>query len=137
MKPVLFLLIALAALSLNAAADEPNAAAQPVRNIMERHDQSGVPGKEIVIGTATLPAGSTIGYHTHPGDEAGYVLKGNLILKTQGQPDRALKAGDSFFNPRGAVHSLVVAPGSDGGMAVSSWIVDKGVPMATPVTTAK
>jgi quercetin dioxygenase-like cupin family protein len=60
------------------------------------------------------------------------VLKGNLILKTKGQPDRALKPGDSFFNPRGAVHSLVTAPGSDGGMAVSSWIVDKGQPLATP-----
>jgi quercetin dioxygenase-like cupin family protein len=130
-------LIAVAALSLNAAADESKPAAEPVRNIMERHDQSGVPGKEIVIGTATLPPGSAIGYHTHPGDEASYVLKGNLILKTQGQPDRALKAGDSFFNPRGAVHSLVAAPGADGGMAVSAWIVDKGVPMATPVPAAK
>ena len=130
-------LLAIAALSLNAAADEPKAAAQPVRNIMERHDQSGVAGKEIVIGTATLPPGSAIGYHTHPGDEAGYVLKGNLILKTQGQSDRNLKAGDSFYNPRGAVHSLVVAPGSDGGMAVSAWIVDKGAPMATPVAAAK
>jgi quercetin dioxygenase-like cupin family protein len=135
MKPIHLSLIAIAALSLNAAADEPKAA-QPVRNIMEHHDQSGVPGKEIVIGTATLPPGSAIGYHTHPGDEAGYVLKGNLILKTQGQPDRALKAGDSFFNPRGAVHSLVAAPGSDG-MAASAWIVDKGVPLATPVPAAK
>jgi quercetin dioxygenase-like cupin family protein len=135
MKLIPASLIAIAILSLNATADEPTA--QPARNIMERHDQSGVPGKEIVIGTATLPAGSVIGYHTHPGDEAGYVLKGNLILKTQGQPDRALKAGDSFFNSRGAVHSLAAAPGSDGGMAVSTWIVDKGVPMATPVPTAK
>jgi quercetin dioxygenase-like cupin family protein len=130
-------LMVIAALSLNAAAEEPKAAAQPVRNIMERHDQSGVPGKEIVIGTATLPPGSLIGYHTHPGDEAGYVLKGNLILKTQGQPDRHLKPGDSFFNPRGAIHSLAVAPGSDGGMAVSAWIVDKGEPMATPSPAAK
>jgi quercetin dioxygenase-like cupin family protein len=138
MKPIHLSLIAVAALSLNAAADESKpAAAQPVRNIMERHDQSGVPGKEIVIGTATLPPGSAIGYHTHPGDEAGYVLKGNLILKTQGQPDRALKAGDSFFNPRGAVHSLAVAPGPDGGMAVSAWIVEKGEPLATPVPAAK
>jgi quercetin dioxygenase-like cupin family protein len=137
MKPVHLSLIAVAVLSLNAAADEPKSAAQPARNIMERHDQSGVPGKEIVIGTATLPAGSVIGYHTHPGDEAGYVLKGNLILKTQGQPDRALKPGDSFFNARGAVHSLAVAPGSDGGMAVSAWIVDKAQPMATPVPAAK
>src|ERR1700743_3949740 len=129
MKPAHLLLIGAAALGLNAAADEPKAAAAaPVRNILEKHDQSGVPGKEIVIGTATLPPGSAIGYHTHPGDEAGYVLKGNLILKTQGQPDRALQPGDSFFNPRGAVHSLMVAPGSDGGMAVCSWIGCKGRP---------
>jgi quercetin dioxygenase-like cupin family protein len=137
MKLVHLSLIAVAVLSLNATADEPKSAAQPARNIMERHDQSGVPGKEIVIGTATLPAGSVIGYHTHPGDEAGYVLKGDLILKTQGQPDRALKPGDSFFNARGAVHSLAVAPGSDGGMAVSAWIVDKGQPMATPAPASK
>ena len=132
MKPLYLSLIAVAVLSLNAAADEPKSGAQPVRTILERHDQSGVPGKEIVIGTAMLPPGSAIGYHTHPGDEAGYVLKGNLILKTQGQPDRPLKAGDSFFNPRGAVHSLVAAPGGEGGTAVSSWIVDKGQPLATP-----
>jgi quercetin dioxygenase-like cupin family protein len=131
MKLLHLSLLAIAIISLNAAADEPSAGPQPVRTVLERHDQSGVPGKEIVIGTATLPAGSGIGYHTHPGDEAGYVVKGNLILKTKGQPDRALKAGDSFFNPRGAVHSLVAAPGSDG-MAVSSWIIDKGQPLATP-----
>jgi quercetin dioxygenase-like cupin family protein len=125
-------LIAVVALTLNAAADEPKASAQPVRTVFERHDQSGVPGKEIVIGSAMLPADTSIGYHTHPGDEAGYVLKGTLILKTRGQPDRLLKAGDSFFNPRGAVHSLVAAPGGDGGTAVSAWIVDKGQPLATP-----
>jgi quercetin dioxygenase-like cupin family protein len=104
-----------------------------VRTLFERHDQSGVPGKEIVIGSAMVPAGAAIGYHTHPGDEAGYVLKGSLILKVRGQPDRLLKAGDSFFNPRGAVHSVVAPPGGDGGTAVSAWIVEKGQPLATPV----
>ena len=132
MKVIHSALIAVVALTVNAAADEPKAAAQPVRTIFERHDQSGVPGKEIVIGSAMLPTGTAIGYHTHPGDEAGYVIKGTLILKTRGQPDRMLKAGDSFFNPRGAVHSLVAAPGGDGGTAVSAWIVDTGQPLATP-----
>jgi len=132
MKLMHISLFAVVALTVNASADEPKASAQPVRTIFERHDQSGVPGKEIVIGSAMLPAGTAIGYHTHPGDEAGYVLKGTLILKTRGQPDRLLKAGDSFFNPRGAVHSLVAAPGGDGGTAVSAWIVDKGQPLATP-----
>jgi quercetin dioxygenase-like cupin family protein len=133
MKLMQISLIAIAILSVNATADEAKAPAQVVRNIMERHDQSGVPGKEIVIGTATLPAGSSIGFHTHPGDESGYVLKGSVILKTQGQPDRVLKAGDSFFIPRGAVHSVVALPNGEGGVAVSSWIVDKGQPLATPV----
>jgi quercetin dioxygenase-like cupin family protein len=125
------------ALVVNATADEPKAngyaKAQVVRNIMERHDQSGVPDKEIVIGTASFPPGSSIGFHTHPGDESGYVLSGSIILKTQGQPDRVLKAGDSFFNPRGAIHSVVALPTGEGGVAVSSWIVDKGQRLATPV----
>jgi quercetin dioxygenase-like cupin family protein len=127
-------LIAVVALAMNADADEPNTSAQPVRTILERHAQSDVtPAKEIVLGTAMLPAGSAIGYHTHPGDESGYVLKGTLILKVRGQPDRQLKAGDSFFNPRGVIHSLIAAPGGDGGTAVSTWIIDKGQPLATPV----
>ena len=134
MKMTYMLLIAAAALTMNAAADESKSSAQPVRNIFERHDQSNVtPAKEILIGSATLPAGSVIGYHTHPGDEAGYVLKGSLILKVKGQPDRVLKAGDSFFNPRGAIHSVMAPADGDGATAVSTWIVDKGQPLATPV----
>ena len=100
------------------------------RTLFDHHDQSEVLGKEIVTGTAELPPGSVIGWHVHPGDEAGYVLRGNLILKTRGQPDRQLKVGDYFFNARGAVHSLMAAPTSKGGMAYSTWIVDKGKPLA-------
>jgi quercetin dioxygenase-like cupin family protein len=127
-------LLAAVALTMSAAADEAKPSAQPVRNILERHDQSNVtPAKEMLIGTATLPAGATIGFHTHPGDEIGYVLKGSMTLKVRGQQDRVLKAGDSFFNPRGAVHSVTAEPGGDGATAVSTWIIDKGQPIATPV----
>lgn len=132
MKFAYMSLITLCALGVAAAADEPKTAAQPVRTILERHDQAGVPGKEIVSGSAVLPAGTAIGYHTHPGDEAGFVLKGTLIWRVQGQPDRMLKAGDSFFNPRGSVHGVAAAPGGDGATAVSAWIIDKGQPLATP-----
>jgi len=133
MKLVTICWAAIMTLTLNAAANETKPPAQVVRNILERHDQSGVPGKEIVIGTAAFPPGSSIGYHTHAGDESGYVAAGSLILKTQGQPDRVLKAGDTFFNPRGAVHSVVALPSGEGGVAVSNWIVDKDQPLATPV----
>jgi quercetin dioxygenase-like cupin family protein len=123
-------LIAAATLSVGAVADD--AKPQPQRAVLERHDQADVPGKEIVVGTATLPPGSVIGFHVHPGDEAGYVLKGSVIWKTRGKPDKTLKAGDSFFNPRGAVHSIVATEAGEA-MVVSTWIVDKGKPLATPV----
>lgn len=114
------------------AQDAPSAAPQAKRTVLDTHDQSGVPGKEIVIGTAELPAGAVIGWHSHEGDGSGYVLRGNLVLKTRGKPDQLLKAGDHFFNERGAVHSLAAAPGSEGGAALSTWIVDKGKPLAQP-----
>jgi quercetin dioxygenase-like cupin family protein len=131
-------MIAILCVSLNAlaAAPETSPASAPaaVRTILERHDQTGVPGKEILLGTAVLPGGSAIGFHTHPGDEFGYVLQGPLVLKTTGQPDRILKSGDTFFNARGVVHSLATMPGGEGGTAVSTWIVDKGEPLASPAT---
>src|SRR5258708_19431621 len=99
MKSMHIALFAVVALTVNASADEPKPSAQPVRTIFERHDQSGVPGKEIVIGSAMLPAGTSIGYHTHPGDEAGYFLKGTLILKTRGQPARVPQPSSSFSHP--------------------------------------
>jgi quercetin dioxygenase-like cupin family protein len=123
-------LVVIVAWSLGAVADE--SAPQAQRNILERHDQAGVPDKEIVIGTATLPPGSTIGFHIHPGDEVGYVLKGTLIWKIKGQPDKTLKAGDTFFNPRGAAHSVSAAAGGEGATVVSTWIIDKGKPFASP-----
>ncbi|HEX7815037.1 cupin domain-containing protein [Dyella sp.] len=125
-----FSLLLLAAASVALA--DTTAPPQARRTVLDRHDQTGVDGKEIILGTAELPAGAVIGWHSHHGDESGYVLKGNLILKTQGKPDQVLKAGDHFFNASGAVHSLMAAPGTEGGTAVSTWIVDKGKPLAEP-----
>jgi quercetin dioxygenase-like cupin family protein len=130
MKSFPLFIIAAVLFAQNAGSNDVKPGA-PVRTIFEQHDQSGVTGKEIVIGTAMLPAGSAIGYHTHPGDESGYVLKGTLIWKVKGLPDKPLKTGDSFFNPRGSVHSIVGGP--DGATALSTWIVDKDQPLATGV----
>src|SRR5262249_36888939 len=113
-------------------ADAPMAA-EAKRTILDRHDLSGVAGKEVILGTAELPAGAVIGWHVHDGDESGYVLNGHLVLKAMGQPDRVMKAGDYFFNPSGLVHSLAAEPGTDGGTALSTWIVAKGKPLAQPV----
>jgi hypothetical protein len=54
-------LMAVVVLSLSARADQPTDAPQAARTLLERHDLSGVKGKEVILGTATLPAGGIIG----------------------------------------------------------------------------
>jgi quercetin dioxygenase-like cupin family protein len=103
---------------------------QVQRNVFGHYDQAGVTGKEIVTGTVTLAPAAEVAFHTHPGEEAGYVVKGTLTWKVRGQPDKVLKAGDAFFNPRGSAHSIV--GGVDGATAFSVWVVDKGKPMSEP-----
>ena len=119
-----------------AAAAWPNgihcAEPQGKRTILERHDQSAVEGKEIISGTAELPPGASIGWHVHPGDEVGIILEGSLIMHVRGQADRELRAGDHYFTPRGVVHSVSSAPGAGKAVAFSTWVVDKGKPLAEP-----
>jgi quercetin dioxygenase-like cupin family protein len=123
------LIVAALGVAAHAQDNKPATAAEPKRSILGRLDQSGVDGKEIVLGTVELPQGVTIGWHSHPGDEAGYILRGSIVWKVRGQPDRELKAGDHFFNPRGSVHSVTsLEPAA----VVSTWIVDKGKPMSEP-----
>ena len=129
------LIVAALALAFSASAfcedtKSPTSAAEVKRTVLEKHDQSGVEGKEIITGTAEFPKGGVIGFHTHDGDEAGYIVKGEVIWRVKGQPDKTLKAGDHFFNPRGSAHSVVAS--GDGGTVFSTWIVDKGKPLATP-----
>jgi quercetin dioxygenase-like cupin family protein len=124
------LVAAIATLLVEVVAQE--AKPQVTRAILERHDETGVPGREIVLGTAELSPGAEVPWHTHFGEEAGYVLKGELILSIRGQRDTHLRAGDHFFNPRGVAHSLHAAPGTAGGVALSTWVVDKGKPLVEP-----
>lgn len=119
-------------LALLACASAQADPAAPVRTILERHTLSGVPGKEVILGTAELPAGATIGWHTHRGEETGYVLRGSLVWRLSGQPDRLLKTGDHFINPMGSAHSVSTAADGEGALVISTWIVDADRPLAEP-----
>src|SRR6187200_675816 len=56
-------------------------------------------GYKTVTGLAEVAPGHASGMHTHPGVETGYVLDGEVLMIVEGQPDRTLKAGDSFVIP--------------------------------------
>jgi quercetin dioxygenase-like cupin family protein len=116
-------LVALAAPAF--AADAP----APVRTILQRGPISGATGEEVVIASATFAPGAKLAWHTHPGEETGVVVSGVLILEEAGQPTQMLKAGQSYFIPRGTRHQASAAEDTH---VVAVYTVDKDKPLATP-----
>jgi quercetin dioxygenase-like cupin family protein len=99
------------------------------RTLLQRIDTD--PGHEAVTAIAEIAAGGQSGRHTHPGTESGYVLEGQGTLEIDGQPARPIKAGDSFTIPRETVHNAKVS-GDSGFKVISTYVVDKGKPLASP-----
>jgi quercetin dioxygenase-like cupin family protein len=91
-----------------------------------------VPGTsfETVIAIAEISPNVAIGRHTHFGVESGYVLEGELTFMVEGQPEKILKVGESYFVPNGAVHDA--RTGAAGGKVIASYVVEKGKPLASP-----
>ena len=91
-----------------------------------------VPGTnyETVIGMAEIVPNVNIGKHTHPGPESGYMLDGDMTLLVDGQPPLALKAGESYKIPSGAVHDAKT--GAKGAKVIATYVVEKGKPLASP-----
>ena len=100
------------------------------RTVVERSDVS-VPGREAVIVHVEIAPGGRAGRHTHPGEEISYVLEGTGELLIDGKPARALKAGDGFVVPAGAIHDARNT-GTQPLKVVAIYLVEKGKPMATP-----
>jgi quercetin dioxygenase-like cupin family protein len=87
-------------------------------------------GYNVVSFIAEIPEGC-VGRHTHPGVESTYVMEGEAILKVAGQPDRTLKAGDSFQIPPGVPHDACATKGQSY-KSLATLIVEKGKPAASP-----
>ena len=91
-----------------------------------------VPGTqyETIIGIAEIGPNTLIGRHTHPGPESGYMLEGEMVLMIDGQPDRTVKAGESYQVPPGAVHDGKSGP--KGAKVIATYVIEKGKPLASP-----
>lgn len=119
----------------NPAASQQNASnatsqTQPIkRTPLQRFDVPGT-GYETVIGLAEIAPSSAIGRHTHPGPESGYLIEGSFELVIDGEPPRALKAGDSYHIPARTVHDARTGP--DGAKVIVTYVVEKGQALASP-----
>ena len=91
----------------------------------------GTPGKVAMQARAEFDPGVAAGRHTHPGEELGYVLEGQLELRIDGQPPKIIKAGETFFVPEGLVHDGI-NNGTGKAKVLATYVVEKGKPVATP-----
>jgi quercetin dioxygenase-like cupin family protein len=88
--------------------------------------------RHAVVAVAEFIPGGAVGKHTHPGEELGYVMEGSLLLTIEGQPPRTVNAGEVFFVPAGKVHEGKNT-GASPAKVLSTYIVEKGKPLATSV----
>lgn len=95
---------------------------------LQRFDVPGT-AYETVIGIAEIAPNVSIGRHTHPGPESGYLIEGGIELLIEGEPPRRLKAGESYKVPPRTVHDAKT--GSDGARVIATYVVEKGQPLAS------
>ena len=94
---------------------------------------SSIPGREIVQVRTEIPAGVASGWHTHPGEEVGYIVAGTVRMEIEGRSTLTLNAGDGFLIPPRTPHNATdLGPGT--GQMLSTYIVEIGQPIATFTT---
>lgn len=110
--------------------DPNDALASRLKRTELQHQKSSVPGRDIVQVLTEIPAGVESGWHTHPGEEVGYILAGTVQMRIKDQPTLTLHAGDPFLMPPGTAHNALDL-GPDTGMMLSTYFVDAEEPLAT------
>jgi quercetin dioxygenase-like cupin family protein len=91
---------------------------------------SSVPGREIVQVLTEIPVGVESGWHTHPGEEVGYILVGTVQMSIRDADTLILHAGDGFLIPPRTPHNARdLGPGT--GRMLSTYLVEIGQPLAT------
>jgi len=103
---------------------------------LQTHDITAYAGHEAVQVRGEFEPGAATPRHTHPGEELGYILEGTVVMELEGKPPITLKAGDVFFIPAGHVHAAKNS-GTGAAKILSTYVVEKGKPLATPVPGGK
>jgi len=89
-----------------------------------------VPGREVVQVRTRIPVGVESGWHTHPGEEVGYILAGTVEVAIEGRTPMLLQAGDGFLVPPRTPHNARdLGPGT--GEMLSTYLVEIGEPLST------
>src|SRR3712207_2634475 len=94
-----------------------------------QHSASSNPGREIVQVLTEIPAGVESGWHTHPGEEVGYIVAGTVQMMIEDRPTLLLPAGSPFLIPPRTPHNALDL-GPDTGRMLSTYIVEVDQPLS-------
>jgi quercetin dioxygenase-like cupin family protein len=95
-----------------------------------QREPSSIPGRVIVQVLTEIPVGVASGWHTHPGEEVGYIVGGTVRMEIKGSPTLHLEEGHGFLIPPGTPHNATdLGPGT--GMMLSTYLVDPDQPLAS------
>ena len=101
-----------------------------LRRTEVQHRTSSIPGRDIVQVRTEIPDGVASGWHTHPGEEVGYIVEGTVRMEVAGEQALLLHAGDGFLIPPGTPHNAHdLGPGT--GVMLSTYLVDPEAPLST------
>lgn len=126
--------VSLAAASLALAADSPPSAPPAKRAPLFTAPLADVPGKNLVVVNLDWDPKAPRPFmaHRHPGSVFVYVTKGSVRLGIEGQPVKLVHAGETFFEPPGALHTVGEnASATEPAAAIAVMIVPDGAPLVT------
>jgi quercetin dioxygenase-like cupin family protein len=101
------------------------------RTELTKGDLTGT-NMEIVVGIIEAAPGNSAILHTHPGDEAFYVLNGGTAVSPDGKPI-VFEAGNARINVRDVPHGAFTVTGDKTIKLLTVHVVDKGKPLYIPV----
>jgi quercetin dioxygenase-like cupin family protein len=90
-----------------------------------------------LVEVTQVPGGASMP-HRHPCPVVGYVLEGALRMQIKGQPERIVKAGETFFEAPTDVHAVSANASQDAPARFLAYFVcDRATPLSVPVTEAE
>ena len=112
-------------------ASAPALAQQPEpvkRTVLQKNDFPGDKMTTLLVLIEIAP-NFVVARHTHPGIETGLVQDGQVTLTVDGQPEKTVKAGESYTNPAAVPH--IAKAGPQGVKLIATFVVEKDKPLAT------
>jgi quercetin dioxygenase-like cupin family protein len=101
---------------------------------LARHPLSGPQeGMEAILVEVIARPGVPSTAHRHPGFVLGYVLEGEMSFGINAMKPNTVKAGSTFFEPIGALHTAGTSANPDAPVRFLAFIVaPKGSPVTLP-----